>query len=49
MIGFGSFKGDTFVRLVTINGTNTEKDILSFFEELEKEADLMANVAVPRI
>lgn len=49
MIGFGSFKGDKFIRLVTINGTNTEKDILTFFNELEKEADLMDNEATSRI
>jgi sulfinoalanine decarboxylase/sulfinoalanine decarboxylase/aspartate 1-decarboxylase len=36
MVGFGSFHDNTFVRLVTINGENSEKDILNFFKILEK-------------
>ena len=35
VVGFGDFKNDTFIRLVTINATNTEKDILNFFKVLE--------------
>ncbi|WP_347174045.1 pyridoxal phosphate-dependent decarboxylase family protein [Polaribacter uvawellassae] len=35
VVGFGDFKEDTFIRLVTINATNTEKDILNFFKVLE--------------
>ena len=35
MIGFGSFHNNTFIRLVTINGENSEQDILIFFEILE--------------
>jgi sulfinoalanine decarboxylase len=35
MIGFGSFHNNTFVRLVTINGENSEQDILNFFVILE--------------
>lgn len=35
VVGFGDFKEDTFVRLVTINATNTEQDILNFFKVLE--------------
>ena len=35
MVGYGEHKGETFVRLVTINRENTKKDILSFFKILE--------------
>ncbi len=35
MVGYGSFKGDTFVRLITINYSNSKEDILSFFKKLE--------------
>jgi len=39
MVGFGSFHDNTFVRLVTINGENIEKDILNFFKVLEEFAE----------
>jgi len=35
VVGFGAFKDDEFIRLVTINATNTEEDILNFFKVLE--------------
>ena len=35
MVGYGEHKGETFVRLVTINRENTQKDIFSFFKILE--------------
>jgi len=35
MVGFGTFKTNTFVRLITINSDNEESDILRFFETLE--------------
>ncbi|WP_430409782.1 pyridoxal phosphate-dependent decarboxylase family protein [Kordia sp.] len=35
VVGFGSFNADTFVRLVTVNATNTKEDILNFFKVLE--------------
>lgn len=35
MVGYGEFKGKTFVRLVTINSNNQEEDILNFFNILE--------------
>jgi len=35
MVGYGTFNGVTFVRLVTINTSVTDKDILSFFKTLE--------------
>jgi sulfinoalanine decarboxylase/sulfinoalanine decarboxylase/aspartate 1-decarboxylase len=35
VVGFGSFGGETFVRLVTINANNTKEDILNFFAVLE--------------
>ncbi|MFT5915869.1 MAG: sulfinoalanine decarboxylase [Bacteroidia bacterium] len=36
VVGFGSFKEDTFVRFVTINANNTKQDILNFFKVLEE-------------
>jgi sulfinoalanine decarboxylase/sulfinoalanine decarboxylase/aspartate 1-decarboxylase len=35
MVGYGTFREDTFVRLVTINTRVDENDILSFFKILE--------------
>ncbi|WP_019039187.1 pyridoxal phosphate-dependent decarboxylase family protein [Psychroflexus tropicus] len=35
MVGYGEFRGTTFVRLVTINSNNQETDILNFFQVLE--------------
>ncbi len=35
LVGYGSFRDDTFIRLVTVNATNTKEDILKFFETLE--------------
>ena len=39
VVGHGSHKGTTFVRLVTVNSTNTEKDIDTFFEVFEQFVD----------
>jgi hypothetical protein len=36
MIGFGYFLKQGFVRLVTINGENTNENILNFFTVLEE-------------
>ena len=36
MVGYGEHKGETFIRLVTINRENTTEDILNFFKILEK-------------
>lgn len=36
MVGFGQFKGQEFVRLVTINADNSETDIVNFFKILEQ-------------
>lgn len=35
LVGYGSFRDDTFIRLVTINATNETADILNFFKTLE--------------
>jgi sulfinoalanine decarboxylase/sulfinoalanine decarboxylase/aspartate 1-decarboxylase len=35
VVGFGAFKEDTFIRLVTINANNEKLDILNFFKVLE--------------
>lgn len=36
VVGFGSFKGQQFVRFITINANNSEEDILNFFKVLEQ-------------
>jgi len=36
LVGYGSFNGVEFIRLVTINAQNEHQDILNFFEVLEK-------------
>ena len=43
LVGFGSFKEDTFVRFVTINANNSKKEILHFFDVLEKEAEKLVS------
>ncbi len=35
MVGYGSFKGTEFIRLVTINTVLTKKDLLNFFNIIE--------------
>ena len=35
LVGYGSFKEDRFIRLVTINAGNEPADILKFFDTLE--------------
>jgi sulfinoalanine decarboxylase/sulfinoalanine decarboxylase/aspartate 1-decarboxylase len=35
VVGFGAFKNETFIRLVTINANNEKVDILNFFKVLE--------------
>jgi len=40
VVGYGSFKNETFVRFVTINPNNSEEDILNFFKIVE---DFVAN------
>lgn len=35
LVGYGSFNEEEFIRLVTINAQNEEKDILHFFKTLE--------------
>lgn len=40
VVGFGTIKGNTFIRLVTINPSNTKEDILDFFKTIE---DFVAN------
>lgn len=35
LVGYGSFDGEEFIRLVTINAQNEEQDILNFFKMME--------------
>ena len=39
MIGFGYFQDKKFIRLVLVNGENTDKDIIKFFLVLEEFAE----------
>ena len=39
MVGFGHFHDNVFVRLVTINGENTDEDLKHFFNVLENFAN----------
>lgn len=41
MVGYGKFKEDEFVRLVTVNAGNDEKDIDQFFADFEAFADAL--------
>ncbi len=36
LVGYGSFREDEFIRLVTINAQNDDQDILDFFETMEQ-------------
>lgn len=36
LVGYGSFQGEEFVRLVTVNAQNGEEEILQFFQTLER-------------
>jgi glutamate/tyrosine decarboxylase-like PLP-dependent enzyme len=36
LVGYGSFQGNEFIRLVTINAQNKPEDIINFFKVLEK-------------
>lgn len=36
VVGFGAFKDETFIRLVTINANNEKVDILNFFKAMEE-------------
>jgi sulfinoalanine decarboxylase len=38
MVGYGKYGPNEFIRLITINSTNTEKEILHFFKVLEEGA-----------
>ncbi|MFT4779463.1 MAG: sulfinoalanine decarboxylase [Flavobacteriales bacterium] len=45
VVGFGSFNGDTFVRLVTINANNEKIDILNFFKVMEEFVEQTPDLA----
>ncbi len=36
MVGFGTFEGQDFIRLVTINSENSREDILNFLKKIEQ-------------
>jgi hypothetical protein len=39
MVGYGEFRGETFVRLVLVNGGLQKQDLDSFFNILEITAE----------
>jgi hypothetical protein len=43
LIGYGKYGPTEFIRLITINATNTEKEILHFFKVLEEGAKELEN------
>lgn len=47
MVGFGQFKGQRFVRLVTVNASNDEAEIKAFFNKLEQfaEKEILSNTS----
>jgi len=47
MVGFGTFRNDEFVRLVTINTSLKEQDIINFFKKIENFVDNKKQVAKP--
>jgi len=44
LVGYGSFKNDTFIRLATVNANNESEDILGFFDGLETFVDSNKNL-----
>ncbi len=49
MVGYGVFKGEEFVRLVTINSENTDEDILNFFKKLEGFVEKHKHLLLPEM
>jgi sulfinoalanine decarboxylase/sulfinoalanine decarboxylase/aspartate 1-decarboxylase len=43
LVGYGKYGPTEFIRLITINATNTEKEILHFFKVLEEGAKELEN------
>ena len=39
LVGYGSFMGDEFIRLVTINSQNSNEEVIQFFKTLESFVD----------
>ena len=49
MVGYGTFREDTFIRLVTINAQNEKEDILNFFRVLEQFVEENEEVFIAQI
>jgi sulfinoalanine decarboxylase/sulfinoalanine decarboxylase/aspartate 1-decarboxylase len=47
LVGYGSFREDEFIRLVTINAQNKKEDILSFFRTLESFVEEHSSIFDP--
>jgi len=48
LVGYGTFNGNEFIRLVTINAQNETKDIINFFETLERFAEDNSALFIPK-
>ncbi len=48
MVGFGCFGKQKFVRLVIVNGENTQKDLMNFFKILERFVEQNKNLIKKR-
>jgi sulfinoalanine decarboxylase/sulfinoalanine decarboxylase/aspartate 1-decarboxylase len=46
MVGYGQFRGQEFVRMVTVNAQLEREDILGFFQKLERFVALTSEVSV---
>ena len=47
LVGYGSFREDEFIRLVTINAQNKKEDILNFFKTLESFVEEHSSIFDP--
>ena len=47
LVGYGSFREEEFIRLVTINAQNKKEDILSFFKTLESFVEEHSTIFAP--
>ena len=49
LVGYGSFRKEEFIRLVTINAQNNQEDILQFFKVLENFVETHEHLLVQRV
>ena len=44
VVGYGRFRDNEFVRLVSVNATNTEAEFMAFFKKMEAYVEDSASV-----